>query len=280
MPEVPYRKIDRYSLQGDGEWNEDALVIHDAASVYGVVDGATSLSAYRNPEGQTGGYIAARLAAAYFMGMNPNRKLEQIAIEANQALRQQMVAEGVDTEEASNLWSAALVVVQIHEYSIDYVQAGDCMLLARYKDGTVRALTHSQLSHMDRKTLEQMAGLRAKGVSDPAELRSRLTPHLMGNRAAANTLAGYGVLNGDPRFAQFLEKGTFNRANLESLYMFSDGLYTEGTNWPDLTAALDSLGAETCARTLYAKEQEDRMLLEVPRLKISDDKTCVVLHLE
>ncbi|CQR57795.1 hypothetical protein [Paenibacillus riograndensis] len=48
MPEVPYSKIDTYSLQGDGEWNKDALVIHDAASVYGVIDGASSLSAYRN----------------------------------------------------------------------------------------------------------------------------------------------------------------------------------------------------------------------------------------
>ncbi|MNO31379.1 hypothetical protein D3C76_213520 [compost metagenome] len=279
MPEVSHWKIDTYSLQGDGEWNEDALVINEAAFVYGVVDGATSLSAYRNPDGWTGGYIAAQLAAAHFMGMNPDQKLEQIAAEANLALRQQMVVEGVDTEEASNRWSAALVMVQIHEYSIDYVQAGDCMLLARYKDGTVRALTHPQLAHVDRKTLGKMAELRAEGVSDPAELRRRLTPLLKGNRAIANTPAGYGVLNGDPRFPQFLEKGTFNRANLESLYMFSDGLYTDESAWTDLTGELDRVGAENYARALYDKEQGDRMLLEVPRLKVSDDKTCVVLHL-
>ncbi|MGN7763252.1 protein phosphatase 2C domain-containing protein [Paenibacillus sp. 22594] len=271
--------MDTCSLKGDGEWNEDALVIHEEACVYGVVDGATSLSPYRNPEGQTGGYIAAQLAAIYFMGMNPHGKLEQTAAEANQALWQQMVAEGVDIGEAANRWSAALVVVQIHEYSVEYVQAGDCMLLARYKDGTIRALTHPQLAHVDRKTLDKMAQLRAEGISDPAELRIRLTPHLTGNRALANTIHGYGVLNGDPRFPQFLEKGTFNRANLESLYMFTDGLYTEESKWSELTDALDRLGAEGYAGALHDKEQEDRMLLEVPRLKVSDDKTCVVLHL-
>ncbi|OKP83918.1 hypothetical protein A3844_21300 [Paenibacillus helianthi] len=279
MPEASQWKMDTCSLKGDGEWNEDALVIHEEGCVYGVVDGATSLSPYRNPEGQTGGYIAAQLAAAHFMTMDPHGKLEQTATEANQALWQQMVAEGVDTGEASNRWSAALVVVQIHEYSVEYVQAGDCMLLARYKDGTVRALTHPQLAHVDRKTLDKMAQLRSEGISDPAELRRALIPNLTGNRNLANTIDGYGVLNGDPRFPQFLEKGTFNRANLESLYMFSDGLYTEESKWTELTDALERLGAEGYAGALYDKEQEDRMLLEVPRLKVSDDKTCIVLHL-
>ncbi|WP_379159746.1 protein phosphatase 2C domain-containing protein [Paenibacillus sp. sgz5001063] len=279
MPEASEWQLDTCSLKGDGEWNEDALVIHKKASVYGVVDGATSLSAYRNPEGRTGGYIAAQLAAAHFMGMDPDGKLEQTTAEANQALSQRMVAEGVDTVEASNRWSAALVIVQIREYSIDYVQAGDCMLLARYKDGTVRALTHPQLAHVDRRTLETMAHLRAEGIGDPAELRRRLIPHLKGNRALANTMGGYGILNGDSQFPLFLEKGTFNRANLESLYMFSDGLYTEETDWTELTGTLDKLGVERYARALYEKEQNDHMLLEVPRLKVSDDKTCVVLRL-
>ncbi|OKP96274.1 protein phosphatase 2C domain-containing protein [Paenibacillus sp. P46E] len=279
MQEVSQWRMDTCSLKGDGEWNEDALVIHEEASVYGVVDGATSLSSYRNPEGRTGGYIAAQLASMYFKGMDPHGKLEQTAAEANQALWQQMVAEGVDTGEAANRWSAALVVVQIHEYSVDYVQAGDCMLLARYKDGTLRALTHPQLAHVDRKTLDKMAQLRAEGISDPAELHSALIPYLTGNRTLANTIDGYGVLNGDPRFPQFLEKGTFNRANLESLYMFSDGLYTGESKWTELTDALDRLGADGYAGALYDKEQEDRMLLDIPRLKVSDDKTCVVLHL-
>lgn len=280
MPESSQSRMDAYSLKGDGEWNEDALVINQAASVYGVVDGATSLSPYRNQDGYTGGYMASQTAAEYFANMDQQQTLEQTAVEANRALREKMAAEGISISDSSSLWSAAFVAVQVHEYSVDYVQAGDCMLLAKYKDGTLRVLTHSQLTHIDQKTLGAMEELRAEGVSDPLELRTRLTPLLLDNRAKANTLAGYGVLNGSPDFPLFLEKGTFNRANLASLYMVSDGLYTEGTNWNELVDALDRLGAEGYARTLYNKEQEDRLLVEVPRLKVSDDKTCVVLHLD
>ncbi|WP_019908951.1 protein phosphatase 2C domain-containing protein [Paenibacillus sp. HW567] len=280
MPDISQWRMDAYSLKGHGEWNEDALVINEAASVYGVVDGATSLSPYRNQEGRTGGYIASQLAAAHFKNMEQQQTLEVTVTEANRALREKMAAEGVDISDSSSLWSAALVAVQVHPYSIDYVQAGDCMLLAKYKDGTVRALTHSQLAHIDQKTLGAMEELRAEGVSDPVELRTRLTPLLLDNRTKANTLAGYGVLNGSLDFPLFLEKGTFNRANLESLYMVSDGLYTEGTDWNELVDNLDRLGAEGYARGLYDKEQEDHLLLAVPRLKVSDDKTCVVLHLD
>ncbi|MBW4084747.1 protein phosphatase 2C domain-containing protein [Paenibacillus sp. S150] len=279
MPDSTQWRMDACSIQGDGEWNEDALAVNEAASVYGVVDGATSLSAYRNVEGKTGGYIAAQLAAAHFIAME-GRALEQTAVQANLALQEAMAAEGVDLTDASGRWSAALVIVQIHEFSIDYVQAGDCMLLGKYRDGTLRALTHSQLAHVDKRTVERMQELRAEGVENPAELRRRLMPLLQDNRKRANTLEGYGVLNGDPRFPQFLERGTFNRANLESLYMFTDGLYTGAERWEDVINGLDTHGAEGYARELYRKEQADRLLLEVPRLKVSDDKSCVVLHLD
>ncbi|MNC59082.1 hypothetical protein D3C75_1088670 [compost metagenome] len=100
------------------------------------------------------------------------------------------------------------------------------MLLCRYRDGSVRALTHTQVAHIDQKTLNRMAELRAGGVADPAELRRLLIPMLQDNRRKANTLEGYGVMNGSAEFPLFLEKGTFNRANVESLYLISDGLFT------------------------------------------------------
>ncbi|WP_179088065.1 protein phosphatase 2C domain-containing protein [Paenibacillus sp. FSL R7-0273] len=272
-----HREVETYTLQGDGEWNEDALVINEAAAVYGVVDGATSLSPYRNPEGFTGGYLAARLAAGYFEEVN-GLTLEERAVQANARLREVMEAEGVNVLKPSELWSAAYIIVRINTFSIEYVQSGDCMLLCKYKDGTLRALTHTQVAHIDQRTLNRMAELIAGGVKEPVELRRLLMPMLQDNRSKANTLEGYGVMNGSPEFPHFLEKGTFNRANVESIYLVTDGLFTGVEGWDKLVAGIDHKGLKGYTDDLYTAEQEDARLQATLRLKVSDDKTGLVLR--
>ena len=56
-------------IQGSGEWNEDALIVRERDSLFGVVDGATSLVPFREPSGETGGALAARITAETVMGM-------------------------------------------------------------------------------------------------------------------------------------------------------------------------------------------------------------------
>lgn len=277
MVSISHWTLEKYTLQGDGQWNEDALIVNENAKIYGVVDGATSLSPYRNKEGMTGGYLAAQLAAAFF-GQADGQELEKIAVQANTRLREVMEAEGVDVLDASALWSAAYVIVKVNPYSIDYIQSGDCMLLCKYRGGAVRALTHTQVAHIDRLTLNRMAELRAAGVEDPHELRRLLLPLLQDNRRKANTLEGYGVMNGSPEFPLFLEKGTFNRANVENLYLITDGLYSGAESWESLLDNMEAKGLKGYTDELYTREQEDAMLLAVPRLKVSDDKTGMVLR--
>jgi len=271
-------RIESFTKKGDASLNEDALIINDALQVYGVADGATSLTPYRNQEGFTGGYIAGKLVASSFERMNQDQSLEQIVLEANNILQEQMVTEGVDINDASALWSAACVVIRIHPYSIEYIQAGDCMLLCQYKDGSVRVLTHPQVAHVDQKTLDRIAGLRCQGVVDPIAIRQHLMPFLHENRKKTNTLEGYGVVNGSPNFPNFLEKGTFNRANLKSLYMVSDGLFTGLTSWSDFVASIDKQGLTGFAESIFKMEEADGELLQFPRVKRSDDKTGIVLH--
>lgn len=278
MPTSTDLRIEGFTKKGDASLNEDALIINEALQVYGVVDGATSLTPYRNQEGFTGGYIAGRLVASSFEQMNQDQSLEQVVLEANNTLQEQMVAEGVDVNDSSALWSAACVVIRIHPYSIEYIQAGDCMLLCQYKDGSVRVLTHPQVAHVDQKTLDRIAGLRDQGVVDPIEIRQHLMPFLQENRKKTNTLEGYGVVNGSPNFPHFLEKGTFNRANLKSLYMVSDGLFTGLTSWSDLVASIDKQGLTDFAESIFKMEEADGELLQFPRVKRSDDKTGIVLH--
>ncbi len=280
MKENFSREIETCSIQEDGLLNEDALILNESLQIYGVVDGATSLTAYRNIAGLTGGYLAAQNVTAYCRGMKEQQSLEEVAIEANAALQDQMLAEGIDTADSSALWSAACVVARIHPYQIEYIQAGDCMLVCKYKDGSIRVLTHTQVAHVDQLTQNVVEELRAQGVSDPAEIRQRLIPRLQANRKKANTLEGYGVMNGSPNFPLFLEKGTINRANLQSIYMVSDGLFTGFKDWPDLIENIDKYSLSGFAEYILEQEQEDGQRTKYPRLKGSDDKTGLVIHFD
>ncbi len=144
-----------YTIKGTGSLNEDALIVNEKDSVYGVADGATSLIDYRDEFGLTGGYLASQLLALHLQKVPYDTRLEEVAIRANAALRQSMLSAGIDIEDKRQLWSAAFVYFRVRDTYVEYVQAGDCMLFAKYADGTYRQVTHDQVAHADRVTLQK-----------------------------------------------------------------------------------------------------------------------------
>lgn len=52
--------------KGVGLLNEDAVISHPKANLYGVLDGVSSLVPYLNSKKETGGFIAANLIRDYF----------------------------------------------------------------------------------------------------------------------------------------------------------------------------------------------------------------------
>jgi hypothetical protein len=273
------------SIQGNGRLNEDARIVNEADRVYGVVDGATSLTDYRDAQGRTGGYIAAHLLASRMGGFSADQSLREIAVEANTALRESMLGAGVDVTDVKQPWSAAFVVFRIRDTFIEYVQAGDCMLFARYADGTYRQLTYDQIASADRILLQKRREAAGRGITDPAEARAYTLPTLCANRAKANTLDGYSVLNGDVRFGDYVESGRFSRARVERLYAVTDGLFHSleaedpGAVWTQMLQGIDSRGLEAYAADLVRMEEEDTDCSRYPRLKVADDKTGLVLDL-
>lgn len=274
-------KVQVCSERGSSLINEDAFILNEKAQIYGVVDGATSVSPYQNAKGETGGYIASQLLATFFQQASKTQSLRDIVLEANQALRSAMVEAGVDVSQKADLWCAAFIIVRINETNIEYIQAGDCMLFAKYEDNTIRVMTHSQVAHLDGRTLKKAMDLRKHGKTS----RDHLLPTLRANRTKANTLSGYSVLNGEPPFADFLEAGTFNRACLSKLYLISDGLFspTESAdkkiNWEQMIDQIDKKGLSSYTKELIATEEADPECIRYPRLKRSDDKTGIIIDL-
>lgn len=266
--------------------NEDALIINVKDKIYGVADGATSLTDRLYESGQTGGYLAAHLLASMLQEAASGASLEEVIIQANDALRQRMQDAGIDIADKRQLWSAAFVIFRVRDTYVEFVQAGDCMLFAKYADGSYRRVTRDQVAHLDRITLEKRREAAALGIAEPDEIRNYLYPVLCESRKKMNTLEGYAVLNGEVDFRLYLETGRLSRACLTRLYAVTDGLFhtLEGVNpddvWMRMLMEIDHEGLAAYAENLVRAEQADADCTRVPRLKVSDDKMGLVLDLE
>lgn len=282
-------EIQALTVQGSGEWNEDALILNREACLYGVADGATSLVPFRGPDGETGGRMASQLLKRYFEAVGPGeeRNLERLTCEANRLLGEEMRVFGIDMEKNERLWTAGAALVRIGEYHVEYVQAGDCMITAVYADGSLRPLTRDHVAHIDHesKTIWKQAIL--EGVRSKEAIWERVKPRLGQNKAKMNLSHGYSVLSGRTEAERYLEYGKINRIQLTGLLLHTDGLYypeeesgeDQGNDRERMLKRITSLGLEAYTEWLAGIEEKDAECIRYPRFKTSDDKTGIWLRL-
>lgn len=277
------------SIQGNSVWNEDSLIVNDTIHLYGVIDGATSLEPYRGFGGETGGYLAAQLIAKTIMHMSQDNvgqklTLPTMLLQANQQLRSEMLAAGVDVNRKEQLWSACALLVRVYDTYVEFAHAGDCMLIAMYEDGTIRLITRDQLEVVDRPTRQLWAEGVASGLTSRDELWQLVMPQIHAGRRLMNTLNGYSVLNGEPELADHMECGRISRAQLTSLLLFSDGLidpqreHSYEEDLRQIILKVKSMGLNNYIQWLIQVEESDPECLQFPRVKRSDDKTAIYLE--
>ncbi|MFE5323800.1 protein phosphatase 2C domain-containing protein [Paenibacillus sp. NPDC056579] len=278
--------IETISKQGTAQWNEDALVVNDRLRLFGVLDGATSLHPYRGAGGETGGYLASRTIKNYLESLREedvaDASLKHLVIQANVRLREDMKEAGIDLTDKASLWTSSLALIRVREHSIDYVQAGDCMIAAKYEDGTVRTISRDQVDHIDQQSKKIWQDGIQSGITSREQLWSMVKPVIMQNKSKMNTLEGYSVLSGEPEAAELLEYGTINRIRLRSLLLVTDGLFLPkeagaeaSDDCANLVAMVEKQTLASYTDWLTRLEQDDKECQKYPRFKISDDKTGI-----
>lgn len=283
-------KLEWISIQGSGEWNEDAVFTNEKQHLYGVIDGATSLVPFRGPGNETGGRLASQLLKAYFEDIENSGQtnLESLLAEANRRLGGEMKHSGIDLEAKDQLWTAGAAVVRITDTHVEYVQAGDCMIIALYDDGSSRAVTRDHVAHIDEESRVLWKQGIASGITSKETLWESVKPLILGNKQKMNTPGGYSVLNGLPEAEQFFEYGKINRIRLQRLLLVTDGLfYPEPLEGSDGTCAEEKLarqvsleGIQKYADWLLELENEDADCIRYPRFKKSDDKSAIWIELD
>ncbi|TLS38210.1 protein phosphatase 2C domain-containing protein [Pseudalkalibacillus caeni] len=278
-------KVEAYTRKGSNEFNEDALVRNESARIFGVIDGVSSIDKYRNRRGETGGYIASRLLKQSLENIKQCEDLEKAVERGNELIQREMEDARIDTGHKENRWGAALALVKLNEGKIEYVQSGDCMILAVYKNNHVRPLTVSQVGHLEERSLNRWKEGIGKGMKTASELLDYTRDVLRENRTKSNTLEGYGVLNGEEEAVSFLEYGKINAYQIRYLIILSDGLFLPAKerepaeDWERTVSIISEKGLERYARWIEEMEEADPECTRYIRLKKSDDKTGMVISL-
>ncbi|MFC5404180.1 protein phosphatase 2C domain-containing protein [Cohnella soli] len=265
--------------------NEDALAINPEARIFGVIDGVSGMAVYEDEQGNSGGCIAARLLADELAAATAELDLREVVRSANAKLRQRMEEAGIDFATPWKRWGAVFAVFRLHADHLEFVQAGDCMLFARYRDGSVRAVTRNQVAEFDLQTLERKREWNEDGTLADEEIERRLKISHESNRNKANTREGYSVMNGDPALISFMESGRISLARVAVVYAVTDGMFhfiehsKDSGKWETFVKELDEYGIGPYMDRLLEQENLDPSCVKYLRHKKSDDKSAVVAEL-
>ncbi|MBS4217360.1 hypothetical protein KHA96_03420 [Bacillus sp. FJAT-49711] len=273
-------KIQRITVKGERDCNEDRIIEFSEKGIFGVIDGVSGVNSYVDKKGLTSGAVAAETILEYLAGSDNNADLYNATLGANDALRDKMLKLGIDINQVEELWGAAHALIRIGEHFIEWVQSGDCMLYAIYTNGAIRAVTYDSVAEHDQKVIDvwkKMNFVRIDG-NLPYDVRSMIR----NNRRLANKDGGYSVINGDPALANHLESGILSRSGVACLLLITDGIYGFGDyeNEMSFVRALldDTLVSYT--EKLCEFERLDSECRKVPRLKQSDDKSGLLIQLQ
>lgn len=262
--------------KGSGRVNEDVLL--EKGNLFGVFDGATSLTDDDLPEGLSGGLLAARISAESFRHNGNNRSLASCAELANRRINDMLRRRGICLDERHRLWSASAAVVRLEDGYFDYCQTGDSLIFCLYQDGTYRQLTPA-IDH-DQDTL-----IRWKNISPSPEITIRdvLFDQILAVRLQMNVC--YGVLNGEPEAMGFLKCGREKMDGVSSLLLFTDGLFIpkedpeEENDWDTLINLYSRGGLGMVRDFVRSLQRQDPECRTYPRFKIHDDIAAIAVKL-
>ncbi|MEH6889594.1 protein phosphatase 2C domain-containing protein [Bacillus sp. JJ864] len=251
---------------------EDALICNETLQLYGVCDGATPLIDFQNENGHNGAYLASHLFQRHFESISNVDSLQTEVATANQLLQEKMQFYHIDTTKKDQLWCTCIAAIHITDKTIEYAQLGDCMIVAKFVDGSVKVLTEDTVKGISKRAKQQREEDRKKGLSVPNEaIFNDKKEQLRYNRYMANTLNGYSVANGMNEAISFIQQGKLLRQEITNLFICSDGLFH--LDWTLETSAqfVWEHGIKK-----YIKIIEE---LEAKQLIYPDDKTAIIIHL-
>lgn len=245
---------------------EDALAVNPESGFYGVMDGVTPLDSFQDEQGHNGAYLAANLFKAYLERPGEYGGLKERIVEANRQLRRMMDCRGIDPSIRHELWATCVAAAHVMpDGEVRYAQLGDCMVIARYVDGSVRVLTENRVKGAVERARAKRERERQSGLAVEEWPGNKLAYA----RYLANAPDGYGVANGMEEAADHIQSGTIAAGELTHLLMVTDGMYHPDEPLETTMELILREGFERYVERVEAAEQSKGMR--------PDDRTAILL---
>ena len=170
--------------------------------------------------------------------------------------------------------------VRVRDGYLEYITVGDCCLLARYQDGTVRVLLDDTLCALDNNTLRLGVEIAKKEGIPLSQCRQKLLPELRRVRMTMNTPEGYISLADDHKSVLNAKCGKIPLIQIRDICMISDG-FSEFYGMFALATLEDFMEMaatkppEALFEELLAAQKADPDYAQHPRFKLSDDATIL-----
>jgi serine/threonine protein phosphatase PrpC len=266
--------VEKVYSKGIKQINEDEILIKD--NIFAVFDGASSLVKFLSKEGKTGGKIAAEISKNVFSENNDS--LKNLAIKANDLIREKMKSNKVNINKKEALWSTSAAVIRIKKDCAEFFQIGDSLILV-IKNDKPRIVT--KYYDQDMETM-----IKWKKLADKKEknIREKLTKQIIKVRRRSNIC--YGDLNGEKKAIKFFNIGKFKLKNIESIILFTDGLLIpkkdpkENEDWNKFVKLYKKLGLKGLLRFVRSLEDTDPNCFLYPRFKMHDDIATIAIKIK
>jgi serine/threonine protein phosphatase PrpC len=261
-------KVEQILEQGSGAQNEDYLIMDH--NIFGVFDGATSLTDDCFEGGKSGGCMASSIAGQVFL--RNHHSLVRLGTEANDSIRTHMVQCRMDLSQRCGLWSTSAAVVRLRNGGIEWFKTGDSQIVFVDRDGGYKIAARRE-DH-DYPTLNM---IRQQGRFHPEVQKLVETVRQGMNRS-------YGVLNGEPEAEDFFRTGVEPCRNIKTVLLFTDGLDvpcptpTKYKNFSSLVNMACKLGLEGLRDHVREQEAADPNMALYPRFKKHDDIAAIAIH--
>jgi serine/threonine protein phosphatase PrpC len=266
-------ETDYILVQGSSDINEDTLLL--GKDIFGVFDGATSLTGARYGLSKTGGMLASSIACSIFS--RNCSSLVDLARGANTAIYEEMRVHGVDLSARECLWSTSAAVVRIQEKGIEWIQSGDSFIILIYNDNSYKVL--GELADQDYETLSLW---KKEAEHSPFLIHEALREQIKKTRDGMNR--SYGVLNGEKEALSFLRSGIEYLADVKEILVFTDGLNVpvempeREKNFDELVELYLRLGLQGLQQHIRELEKEDPACKKYPRFKCHDDIAAISIR--
>lgn len=266
--------------------NEDSFGVLDHCAW--VLDGSTGLNGNRlvskAPDSDAAWY--SKRFSAFLAENLPDRSksLKEIFAEGIKTVWQEFSALANGPVLPDDVPCTLGTAVRATENTLEYICVGDCPLLARFKDGTVKEFRDQTLVELDRESLSIMTSLASEHSLHNFDCRKLLLPRLKEVRRLAGVENGYVALTNHPECIQNALYGMIPLDSVSDFCMLTDGF--------EQYYALFGLCSKEEFLSLAANEDHQK-LFEVltqaqkadptgdlfPRFKPSDDATLLYCKL-